>query len=39
MTSGVPSASRAIAEDLAAVGIRYIDCGVSGGVAGAAPGR
>jgi 3-hydroxyisobutyrate dehydrogenase len=38
MTSGVPSASRAIAQDLANAGVRYIDCGVSGGVGGARAG-
>ena len=35
LTSGVPSASREIAAALARTNIRYVDVGVSGGVAGA----
>jgi 3-hydroxyisobutyrate dehydrogenase len=38
LTSGVPSSSRAIADDLAAANVRYVDCGVSGGVGGARAG-
>jgi 3-hydroxyisobutyrate dehydrogenase len=38
MTSGAPSASRAIAQDLATTGVRYVDCGVSGGIGGARAG-
>jgi 3-hydroxyisobutyrate dehydrogenase len=38
LTSGVPSASRRVAEALAASKVRYIDVGVSGGVGGARAG-
>jgi 3-hydroxyisobutyrate dehydrogenase len=38
LTSGVPSASRRIAESLSHAGLRYVDVGVSGGVAGARAG-
>ena len=37
-TSGEPAATRAIAADLAAFGVRMVDCPVSGGPAGAASG-
>ena len=37
-TSGVPSASRRIAEQLQSSGVRYVDAGVSGGVEGARAG-
>jgi 3-hydroxyisobutyrate dehydrogenase len=38
LTSGVPSASREIAAALARANVRYVDVGVSGGVAGARAG-
>jgi 3-hydroxyisobutyrate dehydrogenase len=38
LTSGVPSSSRRIAAALGSSGIHYVDCGVSGGVAGARAG-
>lgn len=39
MTSGIPSATRAIAADLAAIGVAMIDCPVSGGVKRARTGQ
>jgi 3-hydroxyisobutyrate dehydrogenase len=38
LTSGVPSTSRRVAAGLAAADVRYVDVGVSGGVAGARAG-
>jgi 3-hydroxyisobutyrate dehydrogenase-like beta-hydroxyacid dehydrogenase len=35
LTSGLPSASRRVAEGLADAGVRYVDVGISGGVGGA----